>query len=54
MLQVNRLTMEEAEIAVNAALNKARELNVGSVIAVCDAAGWPIVVKIFRCSSITS
>lgn len=45
MLQVNRLTMEEAEIAVNAALATARELNVGSVVAVVDAAGWPLVVK---------
>lgn len=45
MLQVNRLTMDEAEIAVDAALAKAKELKVGSVIAVVDAAGWPIVVK---------
>jgi uncharacterized protein GlcG (DUF336 family) len=40
-----RLTMEEAEIAVDAALAKAAELGVGSVICVSDAAGWPIVIK---------
>ena len=45
MLQINRLTLAEAQIAVDAALAKAVELGVGSVIAVCDAAGWPIVVK---------
>jgi uncharacterized protein GlcG (DUF336 family) len=45
MIQVNRLSMEEAELAVDAALAKATELGVGSVIAVVDAAGWPIVVK---------
>lgn len=45
MIQVNRLTMEEAELIVDAALAAAKEYGVGSVIAVCDAAGWPIVVK---------
>jgi uncharacterized protein GlcG (DUF336 family) len=45
MIQSNRLSMEEAELAVDAALAKAKELGVGSVIAVVDAAGWPIVVK---------
>jgi uncharacterized protein GlcG (DUF336 family) len=45
MIQSNRLSMEEAELAVDAALAKAEELGVGSVIAVVDAAGWPIVVK---------
>ena len=34
MIQVNRLSMEEAELAVDAALAKATELGVGSVIAV--------------------
>ena len=45
MIQSNRLSMEEAELAVDAALAKATELGVGSVIAVVDGAGWPIVVK---------
>ena len=45
MIQSNRLSMEEAELAVDAALATAKELGVGSVIAVVDAAGWPIVVK---------
>ena len=45
MIQSNRLSMEEAELAVDAALATAKELGVGSVIAVVDAAGWPIVIK---------
>ena len=45
MIPLNRLTMEEAEIAVDAALEEAKRLGVGSVICVCDAAGFPIVVK---------
>ena len=45
MIHVHRLSLEEAELAVDAALAKADELGVGSVICVCDAAGWPIVVK---------
>jgi uncharacterized protein GlcG (DUF336 family) len=45
MIQINRLTMDEAELIANAALAQAKEMGVGSVVAVCDAAGWPIVVK---------
>ena len=45
MIQLNRLTMAEAELVVDAALAKAAELGIGSVVAVCDDAGWPIVVK---------
>ena len=45
MIQHTRLTLAEAEIAADAALAKAVELGVGSVIAVSDNAGWPIVVK---------
>jgi uncharacterized protein GlcG (DUF336 family) len=45
MIPTQRLTMEEAEIAVDAALAKAAELGVASVVCVSDAAGWPIVVK---------
>jgi uncharacterized protein GlcG (DUF336 family) len=45
MIQQNRLTLEEAELIVDAALAAAKEYGVGSVIAVVDAAGWPIVVK---------
>lgn len=45
MIEQRRLSMEEAEIAVDAALAEAANLGIGSVIAVCDAAGWPIVVK---------
>ncbi|TPW12711.1 MAG: hypothetical protein FD127_2467, partial [Acidimicrobiaceae bacterium] len=45
MIKVNRLTMDEAELMVDAALATARDFGVGSVIAVCDAAGWPLVVK---------
>jgi uncharacterized protein GlcG (DUF336 family) len=45
MIQVHRLSMEEAELMVDAALAKASELGVGSVICVSDAGGWPIVIK---------
>ncbi len=45
MLEHHRLTLEEAEVAADAALAEAATLGVGSVIAVCDNAGWPIVVK---------
>ena len=45
MIQLNRLTMAEAELMVDAALAKAKELGVGSVICVSDAAGYPIVIK---------
>ena len=45
MIPLNRLTMEEAEIAVDAALEEAKRLGVGSVICVSDAAGFPIVIK---------
>ncbi len=45
MIQHSRLTLAEAEIAADAALAKAAELGVGSVIAISDNAGWPIVVK---------
>ena len=45
MITSHRLSLEEAEIAVDAALAKAAELGVGSVVCVCDAAGWPIAVK---------
>lgn len=45
MIIQNRLSLEEAELIVDAALAKAKELKVGSVIAVVDAAGWPICVK---------
>ncbi len=45
MIDTKRLTMHEAEIAVDAALAKADELGVSSVICVSDAAGWPIVIK---------
>jgi uncharacterized protein GlcG (DUF336 family) len=45
VIQSNRLSMEEAEIVVDAALAKAAEYGIASVIAVCDNAGWPIVVK---------
>lgn len=45
MITSNRLTMAEAELMVDAALAKAEELGVSSVICVCDAGGWPIVVK---------
>ena len=45
MIQTNRLSMEEAELVVDAALAKAQELGVGSVICVSDAGGWPIVIK---------
>ena len=37
--------MDEAELIVDAALATAKELDVGSVICVCDAGGWPIVIK---------
>jgi uncharacterized protein GlcG (DUF336 family) len=45
MIQNNRLTLAEAELAADAAIAKAVELGIGSVVAVCDNAGWPIVVK---------
>jgi len=45
MIASQRLSLEEAELAVNAALAKGAELGVGSVVCVSDAAGWPIVVK---------
>ena len=45
MIEQRRLSLEEAEIAADAALAEAANLKVGSVIAICDAAGWPIVVK---------
>lgn len=45
MIETKRLTMAEAEIAVDAALAKATEFGVSSVICVSDAAGWPIVIK---------
>src|SRR5688572_24876981 len=45
MIQHTRLTLAEAEVAADAALAKAVELGIGSVIAVSDNAGWPIVVK---------
>ena len=45
MITTNRLTMAEAELAVDAALAKATKLGVSSVVCVSDAAGWPIVVK---------
>jgi uncharacterized protein GlcG (DUF336 family) len=41
----HRLSIAEAEIAVDAALATAAELGVGSVVCVSDAAGFPIVVK---------
>ncbi|MEI2705298.1 MAG: heme-binding protein [Ilumatobacteraceae bacterium] len=45
MIEQRRLSLAEAEIAADAALAEAASLQVGSVIAVCDNAGWPIVVK---------
>lgn len=45
MIQINRLTVVEAELAVDAALATAKELGVGSVVCVCDAGGWPLVIK---------
>jgi uncharacterized protein GlcG (DUF336 family) len=45
MIQIHRLSIEEAEMMVDAALAKAADFGVGSVVCVCDAAGWPIVVK---------
>lgn len=45
MIQLNRLTMREAELMVDAALAKAAELKVGSVVCVSDAAGYPLVIK---------
>ena len=45
MITTHRLSLEEAELAIDAALAKAVELGVGSVVCVCDAAGWPIAVK---------
>ena len=45
MIQNNRLTLAEAELVADAAIAKAVELGIGSVVAVCDNAGWPIVVK---------
>ena len=45
VIQINRLSMAEAELAVDAALATAKELGVGSVVCVCDAGGWPLVIK---------
>ena len=45
MLNIHRLSLAEAEIAVDAAVAKASQLGVGSVVVVCDNAGWPIVLK---------
>jgi uncharacterized protein GlcG (DUF336 family) len=45
MIQINRLSMAEAELIVDAALATAAELGVGSVVCVSDAGGWPIVIK---------
>lgn len=45
MLDKRTLSMEEAELIVDAALTKAKELGVGSVICVTDSSGWPIVIK---------
>jgi len=45
MIPTNRLSLDEAELAVDAALAKAAELGIGSVVAVVDAAGWPLCVK---------
>ena len=45
MITSHRLSLEEAELAVDAALAKSAELGVASVVCVCDAAGWPIAVK---------
>ena len=45
MITSHRLSLEEAELAIDAALAKAVELGVGSVVCVCDAAGWPIAIK---------
>jgi uncharacterized protein GlcG (DUF336 family) len=45
MIQHNRLSLAEAEIAADAALAQASELGVGEVIAIVDDAGWPILVK---------
>ena len=45
MIPSHRLSLAEAEIAVDAALAKATELGVASVVCVSDAAGWPIAVK---------
>ncbi|MGD9705765.1 MAG: heme-binding protein [Acidimicrobiia bacterium] len=45
MIQINRLTLQEAEVAADAALATAKELGVGSVVCVSDAAGYPIVIK---------
>ena len=45
MLNKKTLSLEEAELIVNAALAKSKELGIGSVICVCDSSGWPIVVK---------
>ena len=45
MLNKKTLSLEEAELIVNAALAKSKELGIGSVICVCDSSGWPIIVK---------
>jgi uncharacterized protein GlcG (DUF336 family) len=45
VIVTHRLDLEEAELVADAALAEARQLGVASVIAVCDAGGWPIVVK---------
>jgi len=45
VIVTHRLTMAEAQIAVDAAVATAAELGVGSVVCVSDAAGYPIVVN---------
>jgi uncharacterized protein GlcG (DUF336 family) len=45
MITSRRLTLVEAELMVDAALDRAVELGVASVVCVCDAGGWPLVVK---------
>lgn len=45
MITSHRLTLEEAEIAADAALRAAEEYGVASVVCISDGAGWPIVVK---------
>ncbi|HEX6236116.1 MAG TPA: heme-binding protein [Acidimicrobiales bacterium] len=45
MIVSHRLSLEEAQIAVDAALDEAARLGVGSVVCVSDAAGYPIALK---------
>jgi uncharacterized protein GlcG (DUF336 family) len=45
MITTRRLSLVEAELMVDAALDKAAELGVASVVCIGDAGGWPIVVK---------